>query len=193
MQPADRVPKLRDLEEVSLRVGEAALALILGLFYEVGRMALVAGNGRRRVLGVGEQFLLLAGDLALETARRILLRVRMKPEDEMLVEHGRDLGLVANGSFHGLGMGLARAVANLTTRHIVLAGEGELGVGGLLELCSLRIVTELTAIRADLIPRVTFRFELPSHRRRLRRLRHLLGEGLTRQRAEGEHQRQGHK
>src|SRR5271157_3400157 len=145
MQPAHRVRNLRRLEEVRLRVGEAAVALILGLFYQVGRMALVAGNGRRRVLGVGEQFLSLAGDVALEAARRILLRVRMKPEDEMLVEHGRDLGLVANGSFHGLGMGLARAVANLTTCHIILAWEGELGMGGFLVLRSLRIVTELTA------------------------------------------------
>ena len=64
VQPADLVRKLRDLEEVGLRVGKAALALVLDFVHQVRGVALVAGKAVRGVLGVGEGILLLARDVA---------------------------------------------------------------------------------------------------------------------------------
>ena len=64
VQPADLVRELRDLEEVRLRVSEAALALVLDFVHQVGGVTLVAGKAVRGVLGVGEGILLLARDVA---------------------------------------------------------------------------------------------------------------------------------
>jgi len=89
----------------------------------------------RRLL---ESRLLLAGFVALHAALRILLRIGMKREDQLGRGHCR--GIVALRAFFGVGVGLARTVAHLATRHRVRLGRGDRRVLGLAELPKFRPV-----------------------------------------------------
>ena len=113
VQPARRFRKLRNLEESRLRVRKAALALIFDLFHQVGRMAFVAGDARRRVLRVGKRFLLLAGDVAGQAAFRVFLGTAVEREDQLGARHF--LGRVARRILFGIRMSFAGAVAGFAS------------------------------------------------------------------------------
>ena len=97
MQPSDFVLQLRNLEEMALRVIEAAFALILYFRHQVRGMALVARHPVGHVGGVLEKLLLLAADVAEHTASCVLFRVRAKVEDRKQLQSGSDFGVNTEG------------------------------------------------------------------------------------------------
>ena len=73
MQPAGFIGKLRQLEEIRLRIAQIAFARVLHFVHQVRRVALIAGNAMAGVLGMLEKLLLLAGDVAGKAAGGVLL------------------------------------------------------------------------------------------------------------------------
>lgn len=58
--PANLIGKFRQIEKVSLRVTQITFAQIFDIVHQMRGVALIAGNTVARVLGMGEEFLLLA-------------------------------------------------------------------------------------------------------------------------------------
>ena len=83
MQPAGGFRKLRHLEESLLRQREAAFALISNLFYQVRRVAGVAGEARRRMRRVVEPVLVPARDVAGKAPGRVFRRAGLEREDQL--------------------------------------------------------------------------------------------------------------
>jgi len=84
VQPARFIRQLRQLEEIGLWIGHIALAQVFHSIDQVRRMALVAGNAVARVFGFAEEILHLAGGVAAEAMRGVLLGAAVEREDRML-------------------------------------------------------------------------------------------------------------
>ena len=69
---------------MSLRIGQIPAAMIFYFFNEVRGVALIAGDAMSSVFGVFEKFLLLAGDVASQTAGRVFRSGAAKSKDRMV-------------------------------------------------------------------------------------------------------------
>ena len=84
VQPAGFVGQPGHLKEMSLRIGQISAAMILYFVNEVRAVALITGDAMSSVFGVFEKFLLFAGDVAGQTARRVFIGGATKSKDRMV-------------------------------------------------------------------------------------------------------------
>ena len=84
VQPAGFVGQPGHLKEMSLRIGQIPAAMILYFVNEVRAVTLITGDAMSSVFGVFEKFLLFAGDVAGQTARRVFIGGATKSKDRMV-------------------------------------------------------------------------------------------------------------
>lgn len=84
VQPTGFVGQPGHLKEMSLRIGQISAAMILYFVNEVRAVALITGDAMSSVFGVFEKFLLFAGDVAGQTARRVFIGGATKSKDRMV-------------------------------------------------------------------------------------------------------------
>lgn len=148
VQPAGLFGDFRNLEEVALRGEQRALALVLHFLDQVRAVALTAGNAVPGVGRVFEQFLLLAGGVAREAARGVLLGASFEGKYGMVGKRLGDFGVISVGRLHGVAVRFARAVAGLASANVIDAGENQMRVAGFFVFNGFRFVAVAASLRA---------------------------------------------
>jgi len=137
-EPSHLIRSGYDLEELRLGCLEFTLAWILVLADEVRRMACIAGNALRRMLGMIETLLQFSRDVAGLAAIRVFLRSPTKTENQLIRQRG--LRIVAMSRLLRICVSLTRAVTRFA-RHGSFAAAIGVCMGGLSKLCRFRFVT----------------------------------------------------
>jgi len=148
VQPASFVRQFGDVEEVVLCVAQIAFALVLDLIHKMRRVALIAGDAMPGVRGLGKEVLLLAARVAGKAARDILFGGPAKHKERIFLERRGRFRIVSMSRLDRIRVSLSGTMARFTALDVLLAGERELGVGGLLKLYDFRFVARAATIGA---------------------------------------------
>jgi len=95
---------------------------------QVSGVALIAGNAMAGMLGVFEEFLRLAGDVAGKTARSVFGGGSFKSEKREIVQRLGGGGVITVRRLDGVRVSFRWAMAAFAPVNVVLAREDELGV-----------------------------------------------------------------
>ncbi len=178
MQPAGLIGNLRNLEKVALRGEHRTLAFIFDFFHQMRAVALPAGDAVAGVRGVFEQFLLLAGGVAGEAARRVFLRAPSERKHGMVRERLGDFGVIPVGRLHGIAVRLARTVAGLASADVIDAGEDQMPVAGFFVFERFRFMAVAASLGAgEGAGRLAKLRRAAGDRRAMKRFRALLCKG----------------
>lgn len=169
VQPARFVGQLGELKKFGLWITQTSPAVVLYLVDEMRGVALVAGNPVPRVLGVFEEFLLFAGDVAGKTARGVFGGGSFKSEEREVVQCLCCGGVITVRCLDGIGMSFRWAVAALAPVNVILSREDQLGVAGFSVLSGYFLVAGGASFRpCELTRRSCEVRRVTSHRRALR-------------------------
>ena len=151
VEPASFFTNLRKLEEMRLRVGRIALAVIFHFVDQMRGVALIAGDAVAGMFRVREKFLLLAGGMAREATSGIFVSRAAKSEQRMIFQSFRGGGIVTMSSLNGIGVPLGWAVAGFAAANVVFARKNQLGVSGFAVFRGDFLVAALARFRAGKI------------------------------------------
>lgn len=131
VQPTRLVSNLRQLKEIRLWIAQIPFALVPHLVHQMRRVALIAGNAVASVFRMFKKFLLFAGGVAGQAARRILRSGASKREERKILQRFRSRCVVAMCSLYRIGVCLGRTVARLAAMNVLLGRKSQRRMAGL--------------------------------------------------------------